>query len=152
MAGDMEKRDPVPMAFVHCVDYMEAAIMDHIMQPKKEAGGVSLYRKRLTPVHQYSALNWIDTFADRELMVLVAATASRPESQVHWVRPARSAGSPAPAPGPRTNGGGRGRGGVQPGLAVRAQNIGYRLFSPGAGRCALRPPPPPLSPARGSCR
>ena len=40
------------------------------------------------------------------------------------VRPAMSAGSPAPAPGPRTNGGGRGRGGFQPGLAVRAQNIG----------------------------
>jgi hypothetical protein len=71
------------------------------------------------------------------------------------VRPAMSAGSPAaPAPGPRTNGGGRGRGGgFQPGLAVCGVCSKYRLFSPpGAGRCAFRPPPPRLSPVRGSCR
>ena len=56
------------------------------------------------------------------------------------VRPAMSAGSPAPAPGPRTNGGGRGRGGVQPGLAVRAQNIGF-LAQVLAGALCARPPP-----------
>jgi hypothetical protein len=40
-----------------------------------------------------------------------------------------------------------GAGGFQPGLAVRAQNIGLLAFSPGAGRCAFRPPPPrPPSP------
>jgi hypothetical protein len=56
------------------------------------------------------------------------------------VRPAMSAGSPAPAPGPRTNGGGRGRGGFQPGLAVRAQNIGL-LAQVLAGALCARPPP-----------
>jgi hypothetical protein len=56
------------------------------------------------------------------------------------VRPAMSAGSPAPAPGPRTNGGGRGRGGFQPGLAVRAQNIGL-LAQVLAGALFVRPPP-----------
>jgi hypothetical protein len=49
-------------------------------------------------------------------------------------------GSPAPAPGPRTNGGGRGRGVVQPGLAVRAQNIGF-LAQVLAGALCARPPP-----------
>jgi hypothetical protein len=60
-----------------------------------------------------------------------------------------SAGPPAPAPGPRTNGGGRGGGrgsSREPGLAVRAQNIGL-LAQVLAGALFARRPPPPRSPA-----
>jgi hypothetical protein len=55
------------------------------------------------------------------------------------VRPVMSAGAPAPATGPRTNGGGLGREGVQPGLAVRAQNLSSKAQVP-AGALFVAPP------------